>query len=73
MARNYEIISQSFNFSFQVGGGRWDDQCIREISPLFSFFFLLEEYPFGAKRKWGVPFCLLFLKEVFLEIIFSER
>jgi len=31
----------------------------------FCFFFLLEEYPFGAKRKWGVPFWFVFLEEVF--------
>ena len=38
--------------------------------PAFCFFFLLKEYPFGAKRNWGVLlFCLLFLKE---EILLRE-
>ena len=39
VARRNEMTTQSFDFSFQVGGGRWDDQCIGEISPLFVSFF----------------------------------
>jgi len=30
--------------------------------PAFCFFFLLKEYPFGAKRKWGGSFLPSFLK-----------
>jgi len=50
------MTTQSFDFSFQVGGGQVGRPMYWRDKPAFCFFFL--------KRKWGVPFCLLFLKEV---------
>jgi hypothetical protein len=53
--------TQSFNFSFQVGGGRWDDKCIGEISPLFVSFFRSKSTPLGQKENG-----IIFLGEIIL-------